>query len=56
MRVEERRNQRNTRGHDAYPLPMSLSVHLGEAEAVRGAVEEEKQWRGCHSLALTAKN
>lgn len=56
MRVEERRNQRNIRGHDANTLPMSLAVHLGRAEAVCGAMEEEKQLRGCHSLALTAKN
>lgn len=33
MRVEERRNQRNTRGHDSNLLPMSLSVNLGRAEA-----------------------
>lgn len=30
-------------------LPMSLSEHLGRAEASCGAIKEETRWRGCRS-------
>lgn len=36
-------------------LPMSLSEHLGRAEASCGAIKEETRWRGCRSCYSNTK-